>query len=90
SIRSRVQETAKRIKKLGERAQEIGQITGLIDDLSDRTGLLALNASLKATANGGAGDGFGVVAEEVERLAERSNRLTMQISHLTQTINLET
>ncbi|MCV4655557.1 methyl-accepting chemotaxis protein, partial [Escherichia coli] len=61
-----------------------------MDDLSDRTGLLALNASLKATANGGAGDGFGVVAEEVERLAERSNRLTMQISHLTQTINLET
>jgi twitching motility protein PilJ len=90
SIRKQVQETAKRIKKLGERAQEIGQITGMIDDLSDRTGLLALNASLQATAAGKSGDGFAVVAEEVERLAERSNRLTQQISALTQTINLET
>jgi twitching motility protein PilJ len=90
TIRTRVQETAKRIKKLGERAQEIGQITELIDDLSDRTGLLALNASLRAAADGNETEGFGLVAEEVERLAERSNRLTMQISHLTQTINLET
>lgn len=90
SIRNRVQETAKRIKKLGERAQEIGQITELIDDLSDRTGLLALNASLRAAADSNETKGFGLVAEEVERLAEQSNRLTMQISHLTQTINLET
>lgn len=89
-IRKQVQETAKRIKKLGERSQEIGQITGLIDDLSDRTALLALNASLQALAAGRSGDGFAVVAEEVERLAERSNRLTQQISALTQTINLET
>ncbi len=89
-IRKQVQETAKRIKKLGERSQEIGQITGLIDDLSDRTGLLALNASLQASAAGKSGDGFAVVAEEVERLAERSNRLTQQISALTQTINIET
>lgn len=90
SIRKQVQETAKRIKKLGERAQEIGQITGLIDDLSDRTALLALNASLRAASGGNAGDGFAVVAEEVERLAERSNRLTQQIAELTQTINVET
>lgn len=89
SIRKQVQETAKRIKKLGERAQEIGQITGMIDDLSDRTGLLALNATLQAAALN-SGDGFAQVAEEVERLAERSNRLTQQISALTQSINSET
>lgn len=90
SIRKQVQETAKRIKKLGERSQEISQIVGLIDDLSDRTGLLALNASLQASAAGEAGKGFALVAEEVERLAERSNRLTQQIGALTQTIQLET
>ncbi|MEP6901160.1 MAG: HAMP domain-containing methyl-accepting chemotaxis protein [Actinomycetota bacterium] len=90
SIRKQVQETAKRIKKLGERSQEISQIVGLIDDLSDRTSLLALNASLQASAAGEAGKGFALVAEEVERLAERSNRLTRQIGTLTQTIQSET
>ena len=90
SIRKRVQETAKRIKKLGERSQEISQIVGLIDDLSERTSLLALNASLQASAAGEAGVGFAVVAEEVERLAERSNRLTQQIAHLAQTNQNET
>lgn len=90
SIRNQVQETAKRIKKLGERSQEISQIVQLIDDLSDRTSLLALNASLQAAAAGESGRGFAVVAEEVERLAERSNRLTQQISSLTQTIQIET
>lgn len=90
SIRKQVQETAKRIKKLGERSQEISQIVGLIDDLSDRTSLLALNASLQASAAGEAGNGFALVAEEVERLAERSNRLTNQIATLTQTIQIET
>lgn len=90
SIRKQVQETAKRIKKLGERAQEIGQITGMINDLSDRTGLLALNATLQASAPGSSQGGFSVVAEEIERLAERSNGLTQQISALTQSINSET
>jgi twitching motility protein PilJ len=90
SIRKQVQETAKRIKKLGERSQEISQIVGLIDDLSDRTSLLALNANLQASAAGEAGKGFALVAEEVERLAERSNRLTQQIGSLTQTIQSET
>jgi len=89
-IRKQVQETAKRIKKLGERSQEISQIVRLIDDLSDRTGLLALNASLQAAAGGEAGRGFALVAEEVERLAERSNRLTQQIADLAQTIQIET
>jgi twitching motility protein PilJ len=90
SIRKQVQETAKRIKKLGERSQEISQIVGLIDDLSDRTSLLALNASLQASAAGEAGKGFALVAEEVERLADRSTRLTQQIGQLTQTIQTET
>lgn len=90
SIRKQVQETAKRIKKLGERSQEISLIVGLLDDLSDRTSLLALNASLQASAAGEAGAGFAVVAEEVERLAERSNRLTQQIAALAQTIQSET
>jgi methyl-accepting chemotaxis protein len=90
SIRNQVQETAKRIKKLGERSQEISQIVQLIDDLSDRTSLLALNASLQAAAAGESGRGFAVVAEEVERLAERSNRLTQQIATLTQMIQIET
>lgn len=90
AIRRQVQETAKRIKRLGERAQEIGQITALIDDLSDRTSLLALNASLQAAAAGNTGSGFAVVAEEVERLADRSNSLTQQISSLSHSINAET
>lgn len=90
SIRKQVQETAKRIKKLGERSQEISQTVRMIDDLSDRTSLLALNASLQAAAAGEAGIGFAVVAEEVERLAERSNRLTQQIGALAQTIQVET
>jgi twitching motility protein PilJ len=89
-IRNQVQETAKRIKKLGERSQEISQIVQLIDDLSERTSLLALNASLQAAAAGEAGRGFVIVAEEVERLAERSNRATQQIGGLTQAIQLET
>ena len=90
SIRKQVQETAKRIKKLGERSQEISQIVGLLNDLSDRTSLLALNASLQASTAGESGDGFARVADEVERLAERSNRLTQQIAGLAQTIQSET
>jgi twitching motility protein PilJ len=90
AIRKQVQETARRIKKLGERSQEISQTVELIDDLSDRTSLLALNASLQAAAAGEAGRGFAPVAEEVERLAERSNRLTQQIGALAQVIQSET
>jgi twitching motility protein PilJ len=89
-IRKQVQQTAKRIKKLGERSQEISQIVQLIDDLSERTSLLALNASLQATHDGEKGRGFAFVAEEVERLAERSNHLTQQIATLAQTIQVET
>ena len=89
-IRKQVQETARRIKKLGERSQEISHIVQLIDDLSERTSLLALNASLQASAAGEAGRGFAFVAEEVERLAERSNHLTQKIAGLAQSMQIET
>jgi methyl-accepting chemotaxis protein len=89
-IREQVQETAKRIKRLGERSQEIGEIVKLIDDIADRTSILALNASIQAAMAGEAGRGFAVVAEEVERLAERSTSATKQIDSLTKSIQSET
>lgn len=89
-IRSQVQETAKRIKRLGERSQEIGDIVRLIDELADRTSILALNASLQAAAAGEQGRGFANVAEEVERLAERSADAVSDIAALTKAIQNET
>lgn len=85
-IRDQVQETSKRIKRLGESSQEIGEIVQLIGDIADRTSILALNASIQAAMAGEAGLGFAVVAEEVERLAERSNEATKQIATLIKTI----
>ena len=89
-IRDQVQETAKRIKRLGESSQEIGEIVQLIDDIADRTGILALNASIQAAMAGDAGRGFAVVAEEVERLAVRSTDATKKIATLVKTIQSET
>jgi methyl-accepting chemotaxis protein len=89
-IREQVQETAKRIKRLGESSQEIGQIIQLIDDIADRTSILALNASIQAAMAGEAGRGFAVVAEEVERLAVRSTDATKKIGSLIKTIQTET
>ncbi len=89
-IRDQVQETAKRIKRLGESSQEIGQIIQLIDDIADRTSILALNASIQAAMAGEAGRGFAVVAEEVERLAVRSTDATKKIATLVKTIQTET
>ncbi len=89
-IREQVQETSKRIKRLGESSQEIGEIVQLIDDIADRTSILALNASIQAAMAGDAGRGFAVVAEEVERLAERSAEATKQIATLIRTIQSET
>lgn len=89
-IREQAQETAKRIKRLGETTQEIGQIVQLIDDIADRTSILALNASIQAAAAGEAGRGFAVVAEEVERLAVRSTEATKKIAGLVKAIQSET
>jgi twitching motility protein PilJ len=89
-IRERVQETAKRIKRLGESSQEIGEIVQVINDLADRTSILALNASIQAAMAGEQGRGFAVVAEEVERLAQRSARATDQIASLISAIQGET
>jgi methyl-accepting chemotaxis protein len=85
-IRNQVQSTSKRIKQLGESSQEIGEIVELISDITDRTSILALNASIQASMAGEAGQGFAVVAEEIERLAERSTDATKQISKLIRAI----
>ena len=89
-IRERVQDTSKRIKRLGESSQQIGEIVQLIGDIADRTSILALNASIQAAMAGEAGQGFAVVAEEVERLAERANDATKQIGTLIKSIQGET
>jgi twitching motility protein PilJ len=89
-IRTHIQETAKRIKRLGENSQEIGEIVGLISDLTEMTNVLALNAAIQAAAAGDAGRGFTVVAQEVQRLAERSAEATKQISTLVKTTQGDT
>jgi len=90
TIREQIQETAKRIKRLGESSQEIGEITELISDLTEQTNVLALNAAIQAASAGEAGRGFSVVAEEVQRLAERSADATRQIATLVRTIQSDT
>jgi twitching motility protein PilJ len=89
-IRDQIQETAKRIKRLGESSQEIGEIVELISDITEQTNVLALNAAIQAASAGEAGRGFTVVAEEVQRLAERSGEATRQISALIRTIQVDT
>jgi twitching motility protein PilJ len=89
-IRQQVQQTAKRIKRLGESSQEIGEIVQLIGDIADRTSILALNASIQAAMAGDAGKGFAVVAEEVERLAERSTEATKKVGGLIKSIQSDT
>ncbi|MDR2365042.1 MAG: methyl-accepting chemotaxis protein [Zoogloeaceae bacterium] len=89
-IRGQIQETSKRIKRLGESSQEIGEIVELISDITEQTNVLALNAAIQAASAGEAGRGFTVVAEEVQRLAERSAEATKQISALVKTIQTDT
>ncbi|KAF0814634.1 Methyl-accepting chemotaxis protein PctA [Andreprevotia sp. IGB-42] len=89
-IREQIQETAKRIKRLGESSQEIGEIVELISDITEQTNVLALNAAIQAAAAGDAGRGFSVVAEEVQRLAERSGEATKQIGAIVKTIQTDT
>lgn len=90
NIREIIRETEKRIKRLGERSQEISGIVDIIKSVSERTHVLALNASMQAAAAGEAGRGFSVVADEVQRLAESSREATTEISKLVQNIQVET
>ncbi len=90
AIREHIQETSKRIKRLGESSQEIGDIVALINDIADQTNILALNAAIQASTAGEAGRGFAVVADEVQRLAERSGGATKRIEALVKTIQADT
>jgi len=90
AIRDQIQETSKRIKRLGESSQEIGEITELISDITEQTNVLALNAAIQAASAGDAGRGFSVVAEEVQRLAERSADATRRIAALVKAIQTDT
>ena len=90
NIRESIQETSKRIKRLGESSQEIGDIVGLITEIADQTNILALNAAIQASTAGDAGRGFAVVADEVQRLAERAGNATKQIEGLVNTIQADT
>ncbi len=89
-IRAQIQESSKRIKRLGESSQEIGEIVELISDITEQTNVLALNAAIQAASAGEAGRGFTVVAEEVQRLAERSAEATKQIEALVRAIQADT
>jgi twitching motility protein PilJ len=90
SIRENIQDTSKRIKRLGESSQEIGDIVGLITDIADQTNILALNAAIQASSAGEGGRGFAVVADEVQRLAERAANASKQIEALIRTIQADT
>ena len=90
TIRDTIRETEKRIKRLGERSQEIGNVVTIINGIAERTHILALNASMHAASAGEAGRGFAVVANEVQKLAENAREATQQISGLVNNIQVET
>lgn len=89
-MRDQIQDTSKRIKRLGESSQQISDIVGLIDDLAEQTNILSLNAAIQAAMAGEAGRGFAVVADEVQRLAEKSAEATKQITNIVKNIQADT
>src|SRR5712691_3227108 len=89
-IRENVQETSKKIKRLGERSNEIGEIVRIIEDIADQTNLLALNAAIQSAMAGEHGRGFAVVADEIRQLAERSTESTKRIGTLVKSIQGDT
>ena len=90
TIRDQIQETSKRIKRIGESSQEIGDIVELINGIAEQTNILALNAAIQSASAGGAGRGFAVVADEVQRLAERATNATRRIETLVKNIQADT
>ena len=90
NIRDQIQDTSKRIKRLGESSQEIGDIVEIINGIAEQTNILALNAAIQSASSGGAGRGFAVVADEVQQLAERATNATRRIELLVQTIQADT
>ncbi|OOY39458.1 hypothetical protein BOV90_09245 [Solemya velum gill symbiont] len=89
-VRGQIQDTARRIKRLGESSQQIGEITELIEDIAEQTNILAMNAAMQAASAGEAGRGFAVIVDEVQRLAERSTEATHQIDALVSSIQTDT
>jgi twitching motility protein PilJ len=90
NIRASVAETSKKMKRLAESSQEISKIVGIISNISEKTNLLAFNASIEASRAGENGQGFRVVADEVRRLAERVTESAKDIEQLVSTIQSET
>jgi methyl-accepting chemotaxis protein len=90
NIKEAVEATAEVLNRLGNRSQEIGQILKVIDEVTDQTGLLALNAAILAAQAGAHGKGFAVVAEEIKDLAERTSASTQEISELIASVRKET
>ncbi len=89
-IRNNVQSTAKTIKTLGDRSLEINAIVELINDISQRTNILSLNAAIEASKAGEQGKGFSIVADEIRKLAERTSNATKEISQFIEDIQIET
>ena len=89
-VANAVEDSTSRISGLGNRAEEIGEIIEVVDDIADQTNLLALNAAIEAARAGEQGRGFAVVADEVRKLAERTTSATKEVSSTIKTIQEET